>query len=95
MNRKLQAPIIACTAAALALSAGLLFAGPGGQAEAAATDAAPALPAAAAKVPAQIQRAATTPDLDATEVPRPRARRARSGFALPYFSFARGAGARS
>ena len=94
MNRKLQASIIACTAAALALSAGLLFAGPGGQSEAA-NDAALALPTAAAKAPAQSRRAATTPDLDTTEAPRPRARRARSGFALPYFSFARGAGARS
>ena len=94
MNRKLQTPIIACTAAALALSAGLLFAGPNGQAEAA-TDAALALPASAEKAPARIQRATTTPDLDTTEAPRPRARRARSGFALPYFSFARGAGGRS
>ena len=94
MNRRLQTPIIACTAATLALSAGLLFAGPNGQAGAS-VDAALAVPAAAAKAPAQVQRAATTPDLDTTEAPRPRARRARSGFALPYFSFARGAGGRS
>jgi|GEM_PF-1023589 len=91
MNRRLHTPIIACTAAALALSAGLLFAGP--NAQTAPVEAALSLPASAAK--AQAQRAATTSDLDTTEAPRPRARRARSGFALPYFSFARGAGGRS
>lgn len=90
MNRRLHTPIIACTALALALSGGLLFAGP---APAAGKTAVPAM-AAAAKARAQAERAATTTDIEA-ETPRPRARRARSGFALPYFSFARGAGGRS
>ncbi|MCD9007125.1 hypothetical protein LDO31_12940 [Luteimonas sp. XNQY3] len=89
MNRRLHAPIIACTASALALSAGLLFAGP---ARSAGELTPPA--AVAAKARAQAERAATTTDIEA-ETPRPRTRRARSGFALPYFSFARGAGGRS
>lgn len=90
MNRRLHTPIIACTAAALALSAGLLFAGQNIR-----TGAVIAAPAAALNAPAQVQRTATTPDIEPAETPRPRTRRARSGFALPYFSFARGAGGRS
>ncbi|MDR7194823.1 hypothetical protein [Luteimonas terrae] len=92
MNRRLHTPIIACTASALALSAGLLFAGPA--LSAGETASSPVTVAVAAKARVQTERAATTTDLDA-ETPRPRTRRARSGFALPYFSFARGAGGRS
>jgi len=92
MNRRLHTPIIACTASALALSAGLLFAGP---ALSAGEITPPAVAVtAAAKAHAQAERVATTTPIEA-ETPRPRARRARSGFALPYFSFARGAGGRS
>ena len=90
MNRRLHTPIIACTALALLLSAGLLFAGPAPSAGEVATPPT----SVAAKARAQAERAAATTDIDA-ETPRPRARRARSGFALPYFSFARGAGGRS
>lgn len=94
MNRRLHTPIIACTAAALALSAGLLFAAPALSAGEIASPTATATVAVAAKARAQAERAATTTDIEA-ETPRPRTRRARSGFALPYFSFARGAGGRS
>lgn len=93
MNRRLHTPIIACTAAALALSVGLLFAGPALSAGGITTPA-PVTGAIATKARAQNERAATTTDIEA-ETPRPRSRRARSGFALPYFSFARGAGGRS
>jgi len=89
MNRRLHTPIIACTASALALSAGLLFAGPA----LSAGEVAPP-PAVAAKARVQTERVASSSEVEA-EAPRPRARRARSGFALPYFSFARGAGGRS
>lgn len=90
MNRKLHAPIIACTALALALSAGLLSASPASLVG----DATTAVAAESGKAPVRIDRAATD-TTSAAEAPRPRARRARSGFALPYFSFARGAGGRS
>ncbi|MEF3081748.1 hypothetical protein V3391_05910 [Luteimonas sp. SMYT11W] len=92
MNRRLHTPIIACTASALALSAGLLFAGPALSAGELVPP--PVTVAVAAKARAQAERTATTTDIEA-ETPRPRTRRARSGFALPYFSFARGAGGRS
>lgn len=90
MNRRLQTPIIACTAAALALSAGLLFAAP----VLSGSGVAPAAAAVVAKPRVQAERPSATTEAE-VESPRPRARRARSGFALPYFSFARGAGGRS
>jgi len=88
MNRRLHTPIIACTAAALALSASLLAAGPASLPDGATA----ATPHGDAFTPARIERVASEA---AAETPRPRARRARSSLALPYFSFARGAGGRS
>lgn len=93
MNRKLHSPIIACTALALALSAGLLFASPAA-APARTAVAATVVSADAGEAPVRIERVSTEAT-GAAGAPRPRARRARSGFALPYFSFARGASGRS
>lgn len=88
MNRRLHTPIIACATIALALSAGLLFASPAALPDGTAA----AAPVESERAPVRVERAQTEAAADA---PRSRARRARSGLALPYFSFARGAGGRS
>ena len=77
MNRRLQTPIIACTAFALALSGGLmLWAGvPSGDTSTSERPAEPLLHGIEEAKPASLKP-----------------RRLRSGFALPYFSFARVAG---
>ncbi len=97
MNRRLHAPIIACTASAIALAIGLLAAGPVASQDGTVRTT-PAASHAARTThtdPARTLRVEPAPDLTGTPPPRSRSKRARSAIAMPYFSFARGAGGRS
>lgn len=89
MNRRLHTPIFACAASTATLVLGLLVAWPAFPAE--------DVPGAGTSAPSADTRAPAkaTVDVAAPPAPRSRSKRARNAIALPYFSFARGAGGRS
>ncbi|KLJ02948.1 hypothetical protein [Luteimonas sp. FCS-9] len=91
MTRRLQTPIIACGVSAAALCAGLLFAAPSLSAGDATPPSVAGLSSTTANAAADVAAGEAEP-LEAA--PRSRGRRGRSAIAMPYFSFARGAGGR-
>ncbi|MCD9028662.1 hypothetical protein LDO26_10640 [Luteimonas sp. BDR2-5] len=95
MNRRLHTPIIACSASALALAAGLVLAIPAASGIDPAAAPAPARTTAPAPERAvRGERGLVETGSEATPQ-RSRSKRARSAIAMPYFSFSRGAGGRS
>ncbi len=88
MNRKLHTPIFACAASTATLVLGLLVAWPAFPAD----DASAAAPSTSAVESRTPEKASTD---QAATPPRSRSKRARNAIAMPYFSFARGAGGRS
>lgn len=94
MNRRLHTPIFACAASTATLVVGLLIAWPAFPAdEATGTGAGTDVTAAAGET--RTPTKATVDGANTTPTPRSRSKRARSAIAMPYFSFARGAGGRS
>lgn len=96
MNRKLHAPIFACTASAAALVVGLLVAWPAASSEDTGIEAHTVpTPPPAGDIRMRPATGAGASDAASLPAPRSRSKRARSAIAMPYFSFARGAGGRS